>query len=198
MQIETDRLILRDFTKEDVSALADCRADERYWLYYDRVADIEENAREHVELFIRWRSEEPRTHFQLAILLKQEGRLIGDCGLRRRPQLSYGGATDLEADIGYELDPRQWGRGYATEAVQSLLRFGFQTLGLHRVWAFCLAANEPSWRLMERLGMRREGVLRQNARLNGRWADTYVYGMLQESWESTPQGLESRQLRPYT
>ena len=198
MQIETERLILRDFTLADVNALAACRADERYWRYYDRVGDVEDNAREHVQLFMQWQREEPRTHFQMAIILKQEARLIGDCGLRRRPQLSYGGATDLEADIGYELDPEQWGQGYATEAVQAILSYGFEMLELHRVWAFCLALNKPSWRVMERLGMQREGVLKQNARLNGRWVDTYVYALLEEAWESARLSMESARDRPYT
>ncbi len=184
MQIETQRLLLRDFTTDDVEALAACRTDERYWRYYERVDDVEAGAREHVGLFVGWQAEQPRTHFQLAIVLEQDGTLIGDCGLRRRPQLSFGGATDLEADIGYELDPRYWGQGYATEAMRALVHYGFESLGLHRIWAFCLAANEPSWRLMERLGMRREGVLQQNVRLRGRWVDTYVYGLLHDAWRS--------------
>jgi ribosomal-protein-alanine N-acetyltransferase len=186
MQIETERLLLRDFTLGDVEALAACRMDERYWRYYDRVDDVEATAREHVELFVRWQSETPRTHYQLAIVLKQDDTLIGDCGLRRRPQVEYGGASDLEADIGYELDPRYWRQGYATEAMRALVSFGFETLGLHRVWAFCLAANEPSWRLMERLGMHREGQLRQNAQLRGRWVETFVYGLLEDEWKSRP------------
>jgi RimJ/RimL family protein N-acetyltransferase len=184
MQLETERLLLRDFTLADVEALAACRRDERYWRYYDSVQDIESSAREHVELFVGWQDTSPRTHFQLAIVLKQDETLIGDCGLRRRPQVEYGGASDVEADIGYELDPRFWGQGYATEAVKALLQYGFDALKLHRVWAFCLAENEPSWRLMERIGMRREGVLRQNVRLRRRWVDTFVYGVLEDAWKS--------------
>lgn len=180
MQLETPRLLLRDFRPDDAPALAACRADERYWRYYDRVDDVEANAREHVELFVRWQSEAPRTHFQLAIVLKHNDALIGDCGLRQHEQVSYGTPNRLEADIGDELDPRHWRNGYATEAVRALLGYGFDTLNLHRVWAYCLAENEASWRLMERLGMRREGVLRANVRLQGRWADTYLYGLLAE------------------
>jgi RimJ/RimL family protein N-acetyltransferase len=64
----------------------------------------------------------------------------------------------------------------------ALLRFGFETLGLHRVWGYCLAANEASWRVMERLGMQREGLLRENEYLQGRWWDTAVYGLLASEW----------------
>lgn len=184
MEIETTRLLLRDFTLEDVLALVACRSDERYWRFYDRPEDVEANAREHVELFVRRQAESPRTNFQLAIVLKEDGRLIGDAGIRRHSQVSYGEGKENEADIGYELDPRCWGHGYATEAVSALVEYGFGTLKLHRVWAYCMAENEASWRLMERLGMQREGVLRQNTLLGGRWVDTYVYGLLEDEWKS--------------
>lgn len=182
MQIETPRLLLRDFTLDDVEALAACQTDERFWRYYDRVEDIEARTRELVALFVGWQDAQPRMRFQLAVILKQDGSLIGDCGLRQRLQASYGG----QAELGYELDPRHWGNGYATEAAQALLAYGFETLGLHRVWATCLAINAPSWHLMERLGMRREGVLEKNGRLNGGWVDTYLYGLLEDEWKSRP------------
>ncbi len=90
-------------------------------------------------------------------MLKQSGALIGDCGLRQRDQVPHGDGAPAEADIGYEFDPAYWGHGYATEAVRALVDFGFSQRGLHRMCTFCIADNEPSWRLMERIGMRREG-----------------------------------------
>ena len=184
MQIETERLLLRDFTLKDVEALAACRADERYWRFYNLVDDIEANAREHIELFVRWQEQQPRTHFQLAIVLRQTGRLIGNCGLRQGAQVFHRSPDASEAELGYELDPFHWGNGYATEAARAMVAYGFQTLGLHRVFASCLGDNEASWRLMERLGMRREGVLRAQADLRGLMVDTYLYGLLKEEWKS--------------
>lgn len=181
MQLETERLILRDFVLNDAEALAACRADQRYWRYYDEPVDILQGAREHVQLFVSWQQATPRTHFQLAVVLKESGRLIGDCGLRWRHEVHYGDSPLLEAEIGYELDPRHWGHGYATEAVRALVDFGFRQ-GLHRVWTSCLAENERSWRLMERIGMRREGRLKQNVRHRGDWADMLIYGLLAEEW----------------
>jgi ribosomal-protein-alanine N-acetyltransferase len=180
MQIETPRLLLRDFTLDDVEALAACQADERFWRFYERVDDIETRAREHIELFVGWQAVQPRTHFQFAIVLKQDGSLIGDCGLRQHVQARYGG----QAELGYELDPQHWGNGYATEAAQAMIAYGFETLNLHRVWATCRGENAPSWRLMERLGMRREGVFEKEARLDGRWVDTYLYALLEDEWRS--------------
>ena len=99
----------------------------------------------------------------------------------------YGVSSPSEADIGYEIASAQWGHGYATEAVEALLAFGFQTLQLQRVWAFCLDENTASWRVMERAGLRREGLLRENVWLRGRWWDTAVYGVLAEEWRAQRQ-----------
>jgi RimJ/RimL family protein N-acetyltransferase len=184
MNLETQRLILRDFVMADTADLAACRQDQRYWRYYEVEDDIAGQAQEHVSMFVRWQSDLPRTHYQLAVVLKETGRLIGSSGIRQRPQVQYGVSSPGEADVGYELDPAQWGRGYATEAVLALLAFGFGRLGLHRVWAFCLAENTASWRVMERLGMRREGVLQSNVWMRARWWDTAVYALLAEEWRS--------------
>jgi ribosomal-protein-alanine N-acetyltransferase len=182
VELNTKRLILRDFVSEDAERLAECRTDERYWRYYDRPADVAAQAREHVEMFVAWQKAQPRAHFQLAITLKTTGMLIGDCGLRVRDQVSYG-AEASEADIGYELDPAYWGNGYATEAARRIVDFGFRELGLRRVWTYCVADNAESWRVMERLGMRREGRLESNVSLDGRMADTLLYAILAEEWE---------------
>jgi RimJ/RimL family protein N-acetyltransferase len=88
--------------------------------------------------------------------------LIGNCGLRLdRPDAHQG-------DIGYELSPNYWEKGYATEAAIAILVFGFSTLKLHRIWSWCIAENQRSRRLLERLGMQLEGQLRENEYFKGR------------------------------
>ncbi|HEU4792335.1 MAG TPA: GNAT family protein, partial [Nitrolancea sp.] len=143
------------------------------------------DSREFIGTFIAWCQEQPRTKFQFAIVLLAEERLIGTCGIRLAR--TVGPHNDRfsarEADIGYELDSRFWGHGYATEAVRALLAFGFEQLGLHRIWAHCLAENVASIRLLERIGMRREGHLRENEWQQGHWHDTLIYAMLAQEWE---------------
>lgn len=139
MQIQTQRLLLRDFSLEDVEALAECRADERFWRYATRPDDLEANAREQVELFMGWAAEEPRVRFQLAISLMDTGALIGTCGVRLRSAVLLDGAGEL----GYELDPRYWHLGYATEAARAMVDYGFRDLKLHRILAICNGDNEP-------------------------------------------------------
>ncbi len=94
-------------------------------------------------------------------------------------------AVGMQAEIGWALDPAQHGRGYATEAVTALLEIAFGRLGLRRVVAYCFAANEPSWRLMERVGMRREGYsVADGLHRSGRWVDGMVYALLADEWQA--------------
>ena len=181
MEIETERLLLREFTPDDVEDFAACSEDADGRRFYEERDGLDE-ARELVELFVGWQQEEPRRHYQMAVVLKASGRLIGTCGLRQRQQVDYGGGSPLEGDIGYGIHADHRRRGYATEACLAMLRFGFEEIGLHRVWTFCLAENEASWRVLERIGMRREGVLKDNVWLRGRAWDTALYAILKDEW----------------
>lgn len=181
MQLETERLILREFVLEDVDAFASCSADPEGRRFYEE-GDVSEESRELVELFVAWQQEAPRTHYQMAVILKATDQLIGTCGLRQRPQVSYGDGSPDEGDIGYGIHSDHRRHGYATEASLAMLGLGFEEMGLRRVWTFCLAENEASWRVMERIGMRREGVLRDNVWLRGRSWDVALYAILKEEW----------------
>jgi RimJ/RimL family protein N-acetyltransferase len=96
-------------------------------------------------------------------------------------------AKGVEAELGWALDPAFAGLGYATEAVRAVIDVCFGPLGLRRVHAGCFAENEPSWRLMERLGMRREEFSRKTAlHRSGEWMDGLNYGLLAEEWQTAP------------
>ena len=87
---------------------------------------------------------------------------------------------------GWCLHPDQCGRGYATEAVRALLAACFDQLGVRRVVAECFADNESSWRLMERVGMRREAhTVRDALHRTGKWMDSFAYAILAEEWQRT-------------
>ncbi len=103
--------------------------------------------------------------------------IIGELMLRRK---------DAQAELGWVLDPGSTGHGYATEAVRELLRHCFQDLGVRRVIANCFLADDTSWRLMERVGMRRElHAVRDSRHRSGRWLDTVGYAILGEEWSPT-------------
>jgi len=106
--------------------------------------------------------------------------IIGDLMLRRenaRAQRELADQVrDVQAELGWVLDPAHRGHGYATEAVRELLRYSFEDLGLRRVTANCFLDNDTSWRLMKSVGMRREvHAVRESLHRSGRWLDTVAY-----------------------
>jgi RimJ/RimL family protein N-acetyltransferase len=111
-----------------------------------------------------------------AVVLPASGSVIGEVSLVLRSTEHGGG------EIGYALHPDHHGRGFATEAANEMLRLGFDEYGLHRIMAKCSALNTASARLMERLGMRREGHLVGVRRFKGRWRDELVYAILADEW----------------
>jgi len=76
------------------------------------------------------------------------------------------------------------GHSYATEAARAIVAFGFATLGLHRFAAICVADNAASAHVPEKVGLRREGQLREVAQYKGRWWDELVYGILEDEWRA--------------
>src|SRR5687767_13845002 len=94
-------------------------------------------------------------------------------------------------EVGWVLHPNHQGRGYATEAARALVAHSFSTLDAHRVIATCQPENGASWRVMEKLGMRREAHFRQGHLLHGEtWWDEYFYAMLEDDWFGTESGKE--------
>lgn len=176
MQLTTQRLVLREFMEQDFAAMLAYQSDARYLEYYPWTERRPEDVRRLLQLFLSYQQAQPRHKFQLAVTLKADQRLIGSCGLRTE-------AVDArQGDLGYELAPQYWGQGYATEAARAMLEFGFAELKLHRIWSWCIAANLPSARVLERLGMRQEGQLRDKEYFKGRWWDTRLYAILESEW----------------
>jgi RimJ/RimL family protein N-acetyltransferase len=183
--LSTERLILRDFIKSDWEAVLAYQQDPLYLRYNEWTSRTPDEVQAFVQMFLDHRKQEPRIKFQFAVTLKQNGRLIGNCGVRRDS------AETHEADIGYELDPRFWGKGYATEAARAVLHFGFTQLNVHRVTAWCVAENTASAHVLEKLGMRQEGRLREHQYFKGRWWDTLLYAILYDEWRAQDKDYKS-------
>jgi RimJ/RimL family protein N-acetyltransferase len=181
MQLITERLILREFMEQDWPAVLAYQTDPLYLRYYEWTGRTPEEVWAFVGMFLAHQQAQPRIKFQLAVTLKSDNQLIGNCGIRMdRP-----GAH--QADIGYELAPQHWGLGYATEAARAIVAFGFEQLRVHRIWSWCVADNTGSARVLEKLGMRLEGRLRENEHYKGRWWDTLMFGMLEPEWRAQNQ-----------
>jgi RimJ/RimL family protein N-acetyltransferase len=120
----------------------------------------------------------PRDIFELAVALPGSDELVG------RVRLTVESAAHPRGDIGYVIRRAAWGHGYATEAARLVIAFGFEQLGLHRIGATCAPENLASVRVLEKLGMRREGQLRQHVLAHGAWRDSLVYGVLRDEWRA--------------
>ena len=179
MEIKTTRLLLREFEESDWRAIMEYHSLQEYLRYYPWTERNEEDSRSFIQQFIDWQGEEPRLKYQLAATLLANRTFIGSIGVRVTNREAG------EAELGIELNPYYWHKGYAFEAAQVMLRLAFRDLDLHRIWAQCVTDNIAVRRLLEKLGMHKEGVMRHNQRFKSRWWDTIYYGILKEEWLQT-------------
>ena len=173
--IETARLVLREFVEDDWRAMLafHSRADVVRWLTIEPMDEIA--AREYVQGIMVCAREVPRLIVEFAVTLPGDDTLIGRTGIRRGDDLRM-------AELWFTFDPAHHGKGYAVEAARALLEYAFGTLGLHRVWGDCDPRNPASARVMEKLGMRREGHLVQNVFIKGEWCDSVMFAILASEW----------------
>jgi len=121
------------------------------------------------------------------LIVERAGAVIGDLMVKIEdvwaPPRLASRAAGVQAELGWVLRPEETGKGYATEAVEAVLRICFDGLGLRRVTATCFAANTASYRLMERVGMRREATTVKGAlHPAGEWRDGFTYALLADEW----------------
>jgi RimJ/RimL family protein N-acetyltransferase len=115
-----------------------------------------------------------------AICLKAGGTLLGAIGLEINSQ-------DHNAELGYWIGKPYWSQGYCTESARAVLEFGFTQLGLHKIHAHYMTRNPASGRILEKIGMRREGLFRQHVRKWGVFEDIACYGILAFDFQCEPR-----------
>lgn len=113
-----------------------------------------------------------------AMATRVTGRVIGTCGF------VHWDVPNGFAEIGYAMARKHWGKGIMTEAVRRVIDFGFQSMDLARIEAVCLMDNTASARVMEKVGMQFEGILRERLRHQGTPHDIKMYSILRHEWES--------------
>jgi [ribosomal protein S5]-alanine N-acetyltransferase len=159
--IETKRLLLRTFTSNDAQLIYDLNNDSNVTRFtYDPMIDIE-HARQVLENIIL-----PQyalyNHGRWAVHLRENLEFIGWCGLKYRPERH-------EVDLGYRFKKSAWGNGYATEAADACLKYGFEKLSMRKIIGRAVPENEASWKILEKIGMRFTG----EELVDGHWAKTY-------------------------
>lgn len=176
MEINSERLKLREITQEDFQAVHEYASDPETVKYMPFGPNTKEETQEFINRNLKRQQEKPRTDYGLGIILKHENRLIGACGMHS--------VTEIQASIGYTLNRSYWGHGYATEVAKALVGYLFCELGVHRVFASCDPRNLASIRVLEKVGMCFEGRLRENMLIHGEYCDSLIFGVLVDEWKT--------------
>jgi RimJ/RimL family protein N-acetyltransferase len=171
--LETPRLRLRPYKESDISELVPLIGTREVAATTLRIAHpyTDQDARVFLEL-----AKDPE-NIWLAITLRSDGRQLGGIGLRVDQRHQH-------AELGYWLGVPYWGQGYATEAAREMLRHGFETLQLHRIFASHFKHNPASGRILKKIGMRYEGCQREHLRKWDEFVDSELYGILRREWDA--------------
>lgn len=171
--LETDRLFLRKIKQTDIADIFDYTNRSIFFETMGRpTAFSEEDTRKWVDGF-------PQKPGLWCIVLKSENKVIGDCGFCQYHEHAN------RAEISYAVNPDYWNQSYATEAVLSVIRFGFGKLNLNRIQAICNKVNTHSERVLTKVGMTFEGTLRHYIHHEGQPLDMKMYAILKEDWQSS-------------
>lgn len=170
--VRTDRLVLRELEEMDWEAVHSYASDSEVVRYMDWGPNTEDETRNFIQRASEGQREQTRKNYELAIVLKEDERLIGGCGIH------VSDLANREGWIGYCLSQHFWRQGYATETAKGLLRFGFDQLNLHRIYALCDPENHASIHVLEKAGMGQEGHFRERKFRRGKWHDELLYAIV--------------------
>lgn len=176
-KIETKRLLLRAIEKSDAQALYKTFSDEKAMKYFgmypmNTMAEV-------VQLIENFHMTfNNQAGIRLAIVSKDTQQVMGTCGFHQYSQ------RHARAEVGFELNGAYQHQGYAREAVEALIKWGFDVVGLHRIEAVTYPENNASMTLLEKLGFEKEGLLRDYVILRDQPQDLWMYSLLQEDYRT--------------
>jgi RimJ/RimL family protein N-acetyltransferase len=180
LPIETDRLRLRRYETTDLADILEYSQDADFWLARNLDWPVsEDGVRDYWEAHQHLDPADDPTWFSLVIELKSTSKVVGHVGI---------GVTTIgehrQGMVGWLVGRRFQHQGVGAEAASALIAYGFESLRLHRISARTGRDNTPSWRLMERLGMRREAHFRESHIVRDEWRDEFVYALLADEWRA--------------
>jgi len=173
--LETDRFVLREIKQEDSSDIFHYFSLDEVTKFYD--VESFTSVEQAEELIQRWNDRFKKEQaIRWGITLKSENKVIGTCGFHGWAKNHY------KAHIGYELAPEYWGQGYMTEVVKKIIEFGFNHLALNRIEAYVEPKNTGSRKLLENIGFREEGILKEHYYWKNQFVDTVIYALLKKQF----------------
>jgi RimJ/RimL family protein N-acetyltransferase len=174
LPIVTERLTLRRYTSDDTQDVLELVSHPSVAGATPEIEATKSGVLKYIDKQNSYQPFEQDKCFDLAIERRADGKVIG--------LLSLVNKQHHQGEIGYALGVEYRGQGFATEATRALMSYGFATLDLHRIQANTDSGNPDSWKVMERLGMRREGCLKEATHRDGNWLDVLNYAILVDEW----------------
>jgi len=175
-KIETERLILRKITEDDINDIFEYASIPDVTIFV--LWDTHKTCQDSID-FVKFADEQFNSNISIiwGIEIKSEKKLIGSIDLRDW------NAIHMCGEIGYVISKKYWNRGYVSEAVKAVIKFGFEVLLLNRIEAHCEEENIGSWRVMEKCGMKYEGTLREKVFIKKRFRSMKMYSILKREWK---------------
>lgn len=172
--LESERITLRDIEEKDWRDVHKYASQSIVCKYQSWGPNTKEESRDFVKKVIEDAKIEPRSRFVFAVLDKKDHQMIGSGEINIRD------FTNRIGEIAYIINPDYWGKGFATEVANLLIEFGFKEFHLHRIFATCDPRNSGSTKVLERVGMTREGKIRENLLIKNEWRDSFLYSILEQ------------------
>ncbi|TYQ18143.1 UNVERIFIED_CONTAM: ribosomal-protein-alanine N-acetyltransferase [Acetivibrio alkalicellulosi] len=185
MKFKSERLLFRDFIKDDYDLFSSIFSNEEVmrYAYMDQINDISEMTEYFNQVINNVTVTQNKSSYEFAVFLKDEQNFIGFADIL----IDYHCSRVKHGEIGYFLLPQYWGQGYATEIAEVHTDFCFTEIKTHKVVASCNANNPQSERIMKKIGMTKEGEFRKERFKNGNWDNDIRYGILVEEWKDKSQ-----------
>ena len=175
--IETERLILKNYHENDLYNVYQLRSEPLIWKYSTKTASHDIEVSKNYLMGLLKNYNENKYNFQ-ALFLKDAQKYIGEAGV-----LSFI-KENRKAVVGYNLLPKYWGNGYATEISRALVKYLFNEVGAERIEAMAVEGNTASRKVLEKSGFTAEGVLRNFTYIDNQYVNVYYYGIIRSDYQS--------------
>jgi len=173
MYIETSRLKIREFEMKDWIDVHEYASNPKVTEYMIWGPNTEDETKSYVKQQIEKQDSNNRTDYEFAVVLKTSNLLIGGCGIYIK---------ESNAEIGYCFHPQYWKNGYGSEASRAMLRIAFEQFKIHRVYATCRPSNIGSAKVLSKIGMKKEGHLREHIFAKGRFHDSFLFSIIKNEY----------------
>lgn len=175
MEIKTKNLTLRPFLITDIDDIHEYCSDLSNVQYMDWGPNSYEQSQKFLlEMTAISHSNATQKNYNFAIALNSSGKVIGSCSLWIKSEAHRHGG------LGYILNKQFWRKGFGTELTSALLKLGFEDLKLHKISATCFQDNQASKKLLEKVGFKQEGFLRDDIFIREEWHDSLLFSILED------------------